>query len=293
MLNGSIFTIITGIIWTLLAIVYSSIAAKNKTISGIMFVYSLVFAAAIWIFQFPQNAPATEIGKVALCVIPSALLGQLGFFALYLAMKKGSHAVAWTFTQSAMVIPFLACWFLFDNKVKWFNVTGLFLIMIALCGQGMSKKSESTAEKKNSAAVLFFSILALITVGIGQFASLIPGELNMNEAALSWRLPLMTVVGIIIWGGAVVITRAKLNWQGIKKGGNYGIAAAAGQVTLYIAIDQLTPVNMVAIVYPAALSICIILFAIYCAIFRKEKISLLAGISLFLLLAGVTLLFWQ
>ena len=293
MLNGSIFTIITGMIWTLLAIVYSSIVGKNKSISGIMFVYSLVFAAVIWIFQCPQMVPSAEIIKVSGCVVPAALLGQFGFFSLYQAMKRGSHAIAWTFTQSAMVIPFLASWFFFDNQVKWFNFAGLFLIVLALCGQGMSKKGESAAEKKNAAAVLFFSLLALISTGISQFGALLPGELKMSEAALSWRLPLTTAVCVVVWGIATLVTRSKLNWLIIKPGIVYGVVTTAGQVTLYIAIDYLTPVNMVAIVYPAALSICIILFAVYCAIFRKEKISLLAGSSLLLLLIGVTLLFWQ
>ena len=293
MLNGSILTIATGVIWTLVAVIYSAVAGKQKNFTGFMFFYSVVFAVLIWLFQPPQTASVAEISKVAYCIVPSALLGQLGFFALYLAMKKGSHAVAWTFTQSAMVMPFLGSWIFFDSQVKWFNFAGLLLIVLALCGLGKSKKDKSADEHKKFLSALIFSLTALLLTGLSQFSSLLPGELGMSQEALSWRLPINTVAGVVIWGTGALIVKAKTDRQIIKYGTVYGLVVAAGQVVLYMAIDALTPIEMVAIVYPAALSICIILFAVYCAIFRKEKLSKPVIASLVLLLSGVILLFRQ
>ena len=293
MLNGSILTIATGVIWTLVAVIYSAVAGKQKNFTGFMFFYCVIFAAFIWIFQTPQMTTAAEISKVAYCIVPSALLGQLGFFALFLAMKRGSHAVAWTFTQSAMVLPFLGSWIFFDSQVKWLNFAGLTLIILALCGLGASKKDKSAEENKNSSLALIFSMIALLLTGLSQFCSLLPGELGSTEEALSWRLPIYSVAGVILWGAAALIMKAKIDRQVIKYGTVYGFVVAAGQVALYMSIDALTPINMIAIVYPAALSICIILFAVYCAIFRNEKLSKPVIASLVLLLSGVILLFRQ
>ena len=293
MLNGSIFTIATGVIWTLVAVIYSAVAGKQKHFTSFMFFYSAIFALLICIFQTPQNASAAEICKVAYPIVPAALLGHLGFFALYLAMKKGSHAVAWTFTQSAMVMPFLGSWLFFNSQVKWVNFAGLALVILALCGLGASKKDKSAEENKNSSLALIFSMIALLLTGLSQFCSLLPGELGSTEEALSWRLPIYSVAGVILWGAAALIMKAKIDRQVIKYGTVYGLVVAAGQVALYMAIDALASVDMVAIVYPAALSICIILFAVYCAIFRKEKLSKTAVSSLLLLLCGVILLFWK
>ena len=290
MLNGAIFTIVTGIIWTLLAVVYSNAASKLKQISGFMLFYSVIFAALIWIFQTPQAATANEIGKVAMGMVPSALLGHAGFFALFLAMKRGSHAVAWTFTQTAMVMPFLGSWLLFGNEVTILNCTGLFLIVCALAGLGVSKNGDASAEKNRSYMAVVFSLIAMLLTGISQFCSLLPTESGVSEAALTWRLPISTSTGILVWGTVALINRAKINWQIVKSGSVYGLIVAAGQVTLYISIDYLEPVNMVAIVYPTAVSMCIVLFAVYCAIFRKEKLSKLAAASLLLILGGVVLL---
>ena len=290
MLSGSIFTFTTGIIWTLLAVVYSNAASKQKQIFGFMFFYSIVFAALIWIFQTPQTVSSGEIGKVALGMVPSALLGHAGFFALFLAMKRGSQAVAWTFTQTAMVMPFLGSWLLFGDQVSYLNLTGLIFIVGALVGLGISKNGNAATETGKSHMAIVFSLIAMLLTGISQFCSLLPSELGVSEAALTWRLPISTTAGIIVWGIAALITKAKIDGQTIKSGTIYGLIVASGQVTLYISIDKLNPVNMAAIVYPIAVSMCIVLFAVYCAIFRKEKLSKLAAASLLLILCGVALL---
>jgi uncharacterized membrane protein len=248
MLSGAIFTIATGVIWTLVAIIYSSIAGKQKSIAGFMFLYTVIFTTLIWIFRTPQAAPAKEICQVAWCMLPSALLGQLGFFILFLAMKKGSHAVAWTFTQSAMVIPFLGSWLFFDNLVKWFNFAGLLLIIVALIGLGISKNKPNAIENKSSHLALILSLIALLVSGISQFCSLIPGEMGISTEALSWRLPINTIVGVSVWGIAALIKLAKMDWQTVKYSSIYGLVVAVGQVTLYMAIDALTPLNMMAII---------------------------------------------
>ena len=119
--NGISFTIVTGIIWTMLAVIYSGVASKQKSIVSFMFFSTVFFALLIWIFRFPREISSAELGRVALAMIPAGLCGIAGFQMLFWAMRKGSHAVAWTFTQSAMVLPFLGGWLIFHQAVKWFK----------------------------------------------------------------------------------------------------------------------------------------------------------------------------
>ncbi|MBE6359613.1 MAG: hypothetical protein E7057_10270 [Lentisphaerae bacterium] len=289
--NGISFTIVTGIIWTMLAVIYSGVASKQKSITGFMFLYSAFFTVLIWIFQFPQAVSLKEFSCIALAMVPSALAGLAGFQLLYQAMRHGSHAVAWTFTQSAMIWPCLGGWLIFHQPVRYLNLAGLLLIIAALCCLGISQNKD--AEKKNSLLAIMLCIAAMIMQGISQFCTLFPGEWQMSKAALSWRLPVLALTGFIAWAIAAAIIRPALGKAVIKSSTIYSLVVAAGQITLFIAIDALTPVNMTGIVYPAAISICIILFALYCAVFRKEKLSIPAISGLTLLLAGVILLFWH
>lgn len=289
--GGIAFTILTGVIWTVLGAVYSGVASKQKSIVSFMFFSTVFFALLIWIFRFPREISSAELGRVALAMIPAGLCGIAGFQMLFWAMRKGSHAVAWTFTQSAMVLPFLGGWLIFHQAVKWFNFSGLLLIISALCALGISQNKR--AERKNSLAALCLCVGAMFIQGMSQFCTLLPGEWGMSEAALSWRLPLLALNSLAVWTGAFLALRPGFDKETFKMSGLYSFVTAAGQVTLYFAIDALTPAGMTGIVYPAAISICIMLFALYCALFRKEKITSLACCGLLQLLGGVILLFWH
>ena len=289
--SGIAFTILTGVIWTVLGAVYSRVAGKQKSIVSFMFFSTVFFALLIWIFRFPQRISGDELGRVALAMIPAGLCGIAGFQMLYWAMRKGSHAVAWTFTQSAMVWPFLGGWLIFHQTVRWFNIGGLLLIIAALCLLGISQRKDG--EKKNSPAAILLCIGAMVIQGVSQFCTLLPGEWGMSAAALSWRLPLLALNSLAVWTFAFILFRPGFDKDTLRMGGIYSCVTAAGQVTLYIAIDALTPAGMTGIVYPAAISICIMLFALYCAVFRKEKISIPVCCALVQLLLGVMLLFWH
>ena len=129
----------------------------------------------------------------------------------------------------------------------------------------------------------------MLLTGIQQTVTLIPSEMGLSEAALSWRVPIASLWGLS-WGILLLIKREPLNKKSFVSGIWYGAVVICGQITVYFAIDFLKSASASGIVYPLAVGCCIAFFSIYCFIFRKEKSSVPELAGLLMLLTGIILL---
>ena len=290
MFIGFLLLAVTGLIWTAVGIIFSKATQDNRDFTGFLLVSSAISAIAIWITRTPVAAPPVEIWKTAAAIVPGAVLSLLGFWTLFVAMRKGSHALAWIFTQSAMIIPFVGGWMFFGNKAEWLNWSGMLLIAAALVLVGRSKCGSDTNALAKSDG-LKWSLIAMVLVGVSQLLTLLPGEIGIGAEALTWRLPLQTVPALVVWGVVACFKKQFPLKVSIKQGIIYGLVVISGQVTLYMSIDQLGKYNLANIVYPVAINICIVLFTLFCAVWRKERITVWSSIGVSLLVCGTALLF--
>lgn len=291
MASGVIFIAVTGLLWMLVGVIYSKVNEKAVNFPAFMFFYSLLFFAIIHLWQPPPVVSVEKLAPIAVCMLPSALLGQGGFMMLYLAMKKTSHAVAWTFAQSAMIIPFLGGWLLLGNQVNWINLSGMILLLAALLllGKGQNKLPENN---RTSYQGLILCIISLLLTGVSQFLTLLAGEFCYNEAnLLAWRLPLVTWPGIFSWGAVWLIERRNATWKTLCWALLYAAVVSIGQIFLYMALDRMQMLKLSNIVYPAAISICIVLFVVFCRIFRHEVFNLLSASGVILIVLAISMLF--
>lgn len=251
--------------------------------------YSLVFILIAWGARTPHPAPLIEVCRIAAAILPATLLAQLGFFALYRAMRGGPHSVAWSISQAAMILPFISGWLVFGNPVGALRVVGILLMLLSLPLLGKGKAHGST-QTVRAPSFIYWCVTAFLLIGLGQALTLVPNEWKaISPAALSWRVPLFSIGGVW-WWGYMIYTREKFCPGRIRPGILYGGAVAAGQVVLYLAIDRMSLVQAAEIVYPLAVGCCIVLFFAYCLIFRKERCSIPEATGLFLLLGGMIFL---
>ncbi len=291
MITGIILTVLTGALWMLVGVIYSKAADKLKNYAAFMLVYALTFATFVFTVRTPPMLPVKALLPIALTMVPAALLGLAGFWALYVAMQKSSHAVAWTFVQSAMVVPFLGGWLFLGNQASWINLSGAGTMVLALVLLGKGKNSNDDA-KKQALSGMLWSIAALLLTGASQFLTLIPGVWYADQTdLLAWRLPLLTLSGVAVWLAVWLVRREKVDKLALFRGVSYGVVVALGQIMLYLALDALQKFNLANAVYPAAITMCIVLFAIYCRIFRHEKFNFLTISGAILMLGGSLLLF--
>ena len=286
MITGLVLTILTGIFWMAVGIIYSRVAGKRLNFTAFMLVYSLAYGIFVCAVRTPYLVPFQEICKLAKIMLPASLLGMAGFLALYMAMKKSSHAVAWSFTQSAMIVPFLGGWLMLGSKVSCINIAGAVLLLTALCLFGRNKAGDSG--ENTALSGILWSIGSLLLTGLSQFLTLLPGMwFDGNSELLSWRLPLQVLPLIVVWLIALAIRREKIDLSAIKWGILYGVIVSIGQILLYLALDRMQQYQLSNAVYPTAIAMCIILFTVYCRIFRNERFTPLSIAGLLIMLCGM------
>ena len=278
--QGIGITLITGVLWCGIGIVYSCAARKGKGFYLFLFLSALFFALASWGGGVPRPASAGLVLAVAAIMIPAAAASQFGFLALGRAMRNGSHGVSWSIAQSAMVCPFAAGMLFFGESASLLRITGMLLLLAGLVPLGRSLHG-GAGEGSNGRFPLP-AFLAFGLIGLQQTLTLLPNRLpDVDEAALSWRIPLYSLCGLG-WIFAVLKFR-EFGVRGILPLALLnGALAAAGQWTFFRSLDLLADCGAAGLAYPLAVGSSVALFFLYSIWFRRERpgLSGVAGVLL-------------
>jgi len=127
MLSAILLMLLTGLLWTLVAIVFGSAPSDRDRLYTFFIIQGAGFAALVWLTQTPAAAPAKEILRLSGIIAPSAVTEALAFLMLKRAMDRGSQGIAWSVAQSAMVISFLGSILFFRNPSfagQWAGLAG-------------------------------------------------------------------------------------------------------------------------------------------------------------------------
>lgn len=288
MTAGILLIALTGFFWSLVGALYSK-ASSDKAFFTVLFLGGLCFSAFAWAVACPVRAPFREIALVAAFILPSALLGQLGFYGMYRAMKYGSHGTAWCFSQAAMVFPFLAGWLWLGNPLAAAGMAGILMMIAAL----PLLAERGRTDKSVPHTFIGWCVAAFVLIGVSQVLTLIPTATpGISAAGLSWRVPLLSL-GNLFWAIPMIRRRERPGRRTLILAGCYGLIVACGQIALYKAIDRMGEAGQSGSVYPGAIGSCILLFAAYCRIVRKERKSPGQILGLILLCVGIALLMLQ
>lgn len=286
--EGIILTLATGALWCGVGIVYGRAAEKRDGFALFLAVGGLCFAAVSWSATPPAAAPVATVLTVAAVMIPAGILGQLGFLALCGAMRRGGHGVSWGIAQSAMLCPFAAGVLLFGEHASAARLAGIGLLTTALVPLSCANRGNGEADGRRS--FLAFAFLAFALIGMQQVLTLIPNRLpESGAAALSWRVPLFSLCGLG-WFAAAYLRREKGLRAILPLALLYGLLVAAGQLTMFRALDRLSEAGAAGIAYPLAVSVSVAFFSLYSVWLRKERTGLAGGVGILLAVFGMILL---
>ena len=320
MLIGVGITFLIGIVWMFVGIIYSNATKDKKEFNLFMITCSIVYAAIavglpylmsfgavqefISLKYMPVKplclVPLIEFIRLAVIMLGVSLFSNVGFFLLAVAMRMGSHSVAWGIMQSAIVLPFLTGWLFFKDNVNWINLIGMILIVAALAfmvyGKRLNTATQDVAQNKNK-EFLIFLFFAFFCTGISQICALLPNKITVffpeatpfSEEVLAWRIPIVSLSGLLIWLAIALNAKTKISFSQLKNASSYAIVVFVGQVLLYLAIDWLSSYNLSGVVYPLAMGSCIVFFSVFCLVWRKEKNTLSEIIGLVILILGLLL----
>lgn len=287
--QGILVALVTGAIWCGVGVAYSRAAEKKEGFHLFLLLSALCFLLTSWGAERPGAAPLPELLTVAALMIPAGLLSQFGFLALCGAMRRGSHGVSWGLRSrpcSARLRPESCC----SGKPRrpggspaWRFCSG------SLVPLGWPSCTERAAGRQHR-IFLLFAFLAFLLLGAQQTLTLVPNRLpGLGPAALSWRIPLLSLGGLI-WI-VVVIRRREFGFRSVLPLALlYGVLVAAGQWTMFRAIDLLSHAGAAGVAYPVAIGGCIALFFLYAKWIRGEKTGVTGTAGILLAVLGILLL---
>ena len=290
LVRGIIFTLITGLAWTGVGICFSHVVKKNIHFTGFMLLYSLVISVAAWIF-FPDYAKLGQVTAndwkiLLLTMLPCGLFGMAGFMMMRTAMASGHHGVVWALAQSAVVVPCLFAVTVFHERIGWPATVGVGLLVAGMAMLSAGRKSEGNV---TSRGWLVMALCSFLLIGIGQTFSLLPSYLKMIAAGGSLRVPLVVSAGIV-WLVPVIWQRRGIGMETVIPALIYAALVLIGQYGLFQALDAMSVCGAGSLVYPLAIGISIVMFALYSRFYLREKAGVVMISGIVAMAGGIILM---
>ena len=291
MLNAVSLMLITGVCWTLVGVLFGAAPSEKDKLLSFFALNGVFYVAFVYLTRMPSAAPLNEVLRLALLILPSAVMELVAFLLLKLAMDRGSQGIAWCIAQSAMVVSFICSIVFLRNPSSAPQWIGMVLMLASLVLFGRDKPS--SGKVGNDAAFFRLVFISFALIGIAQFLRLIPGYAGFSLETMTWRLPLQAPVGMITWA---VVCLAKGVWKPGKVWKHslpYAIVVALGQICFYLATDAADKLRLTSIVIPVSIGTCILFFTLYCRFGRHERLSRGGWTAVAMDIIGIALLSWR
>ena len=286
MLKALLLSLLTGLIWAAVGVIFGKAPGDRKKLISFFAVYSVIYCVSSLLLLPAQKTDWGEMLKLAAVMIPASAADLTGFWLLKKVMDSGPQSIAWAGIQSAMILPFLGGMFLPGVHTTCFGWTG---VLFMLTGLALLAKGKKSTVKENAAGEKRFWIIlgcAFLMTGTAQFLRLLPNYMSLSPTALAWRISLGAFVALIPWNGIAATAGYDLKeiW---KTALLYGVVVLCGQYSFYQAADAAAECGWSSAVYPAAVGTCILLFSVYRVFFKKEKLSLYGWLGILFIISGI------
>ncbi|MBN1349454.1 EamA family transporter [candidate division KSB1 bacterium] len=295
MLQGLLFIVLTGILWSIVGIVFGYIARKRFDFIAVMGISTPFNALMTWLFvadhQQLFNDGVSRTPELILVMVLSGIISVIAFIIMQQAMRIGHHGIIWTISQSAMVIPYLFGVLVFGESVPLLKGLGMLVILSSFVLLGIGKNSARLVHGAEAGTSWFIlALVAFLLLGIHQSLTTLPTYWHNWQDSARLRIPLIysgLALGYLtlMFLGRRIANRREL-WLAL-------ILSAVGipsNLMLYRGMDLLRQVNMVSISYPLALGITIASFVLYNLCIVREPTSKISLIGLVATVSGLVLI---
>ncbi len=293
MTTGLILIFITGILWSGNGIVFSYIARKKINFAAVMVpVNAACVILSFLIFTnhrvlFNEDIPYFK--ELSITMLISGMFAALGFTLMQTAWKKGHHGVIWTISQSAMVVPFLFGVIIFSDDINIIKSSGMGLILLSFIFFGFGMKNKEKNIRPGNYLWFWQALLVFILIGIQQSLTTLPSYWDGWSDTADIRTPILFLGIFFTYLAFMAVQKQYPDRQTLKLSLYIILFSVPGQHALFMGIDHLNKVKMVAIAYPLAVGITILFFVFYSLFYLKEKTSKASILGIFVAMAGLVL----
>lgn len=286
------FPAFSGLLWACIGVIYSLAARRQWDFLNLMTVNSiLTFSAAALIFP-RWHAIGTQAGLVPLVwiLILAGVFQAVGMLLMQKAMQTGHHAVAWTLSQAAMVIPFFSGFIIWHDALSLLKWAGLAMILSAVIFFATANRKKSGGTPLPSHQGRFFLGLALAAfaaIGIQQTLVGVPSRWAGWTDTAALRIPLLSLGSLVTF---LILCAARKRFEAgpmLKMAVLMLILGLPGHYFIFNGLDAWARIGMAGAVYPIAIGVCVTAFAGYSIFFIREKTTLSHYIGILAGIAGI------
>lgn len=275
---GILLSMALGATWALIGVVLTKVAKSNT--SAITFYMSGCWLAAgfSWLFLADWPVLAVEIpartAELSVWLGLSGILNSLGQLLLVNAMNSGHKGVSWAIVQTGMLIPLIASFIFWSERISLAGACGIALLLLAIILMSRGRRdSEAQPACGISAKWLFFVFGALFLIGSSQAFQTVSSHWANWQDEGNLRVCFLATSGAIANTFWVALQRETITRKAIGYGAVWAVLAIFSYIILFHAIDILAREGMSGFVFPFSQATCMVGFALYSLLLLKERFS--------------------
>lgn len=291
--TGLILAVIVGLFWSGTGILTSRIARRKLDFIACMALAYPATALGAWAFT-PDHAALLggDLGRwpvLAAVMLPAGICVGAGFICLSAAMRRGHHAASWSISQSALVLPYLASLAL-GEPPRLIKALGVSVVVLSIAFFGRARQEpHPDASPGGGPLWLLLAIGSLALLGLGQTLTTLPTHLHLEDPA-RLRVALSMTGSAIGYLLLAILRRRRPSRGAWLVVATFPLLVLPSHFLLYRCMDMLRPAGLTGLVYPVAVGVCILGFAVFQVLFTRETITALHWVALLIGLAGILLI---
>lgn len=278
MLTGLIYLVFTGFTIGSIGILITVASRKNLRYSFYRPVADTI-SFTMSLFLFGKNFQISFLkDEYFLCLIGifcfTTISGYVAVVMLQKVMTSGPPSIVWTISQASMIFPFIFSMVFWGEDISVLKIVGIVCIFSCLIIFGVEKRAKSKFDLKDSSSIWFlYAMLIFVIFGVQQIFLAFPSKHVEYEKYADLKVLIVYVISLI-FSCSVLACRKKLpSIREMRFGVLFGLVGLISVSAIFTSLDELAKYNLSGIVFPASISIGILVVTLNNILVFKEKIT--------------------
>ena len=298
---GIVAMILVGSSWCLIGFIMGDAPKRGIDPALVQFFgYIISAAVSLSIIFATGGIPHCPFKVTALTCGALALGGAMNFFMMLImsyAMQRGPNGIIWAIIQSALIFPFLGGIIFFDVAVTWYRLSGMVLLLAALCFFAFCKDNSVKSSGWKIPAFICLAICAVqqnLTTAPAYFEE----ARTVNSIVRTFSSAGGGLIAAILYllfrnspeyrSGIVSNFRNATLWKYI--GGLQFFNLIFAYTLFYPGMNAMADHGLGGMCYPMMVGSCIAAFTLLSILVLKERFRLVQAVGLGLCVLGLAML---
>lgn len=285
--------LLLGCSWSFLGSLMGRASSGTRSGSAFLSIGTGLVALAGWVFlvDWPLliSGQVPRLWTAVAWTAAAGVTNGLVQLSMVMTMSRGHKGLSWALGQSAMVIPFCAGIFLWNETVGVTGWSGVVALLLAVGLIASRKGGGDGAALLGSPGWLGCAFLTMGLIGVTQLLFSVPSYWPDWDDVASIRLPVNATATCLVHCMVLGLTRQRPDGVCLRMGLLWLCGSFPSFLLLFLTLDRMEAVNLRPIVFPLAVGACMVSFLLYSRFWLCEAFPRRVLVGLSLALVGIVL----